>query len=234
MDQKIRIGRLYEKIVERIEERILRGELRPGDKLPAERELVEKFGVSRTAVREAMKALTQKGLIEVQPGRGTYITDGTTRAMRRSLGLVMKIGQDEGARNLVEVREILEPEMAALAALRAKEEQIAAMRESVAVMENAMDDVETFIEADLDFHLALAEGTQNFLIPALIDTLIDLLRELRQRTALARGGLERAQEHHKRILQAVMDHDPQAARDAMRAHMCQVHEDSGASPDPPG
>ena len=231
MYKEIQIGRLYEKIVEQIEERITSGDLKPGDKLPPERELTKQFGVSRTAVREAMKALTQKGLVEIQPGRGTFVTDGTTQAMRRSIGLMLKIGLEEGTRYLVEVRNILEPEIAALAASRAKSEQILAMQEAVKCMDESFEDVDAFIEADMDFHLALAEGTQNTIILTLVDTLVDLLRELRERIAMVPGGMQRAQAHHKEILEAVARHDSAAARDAMNEHMRQVHKDSEASLD---
>ncbi len=227
-------GRLYEQIVEQIERRILTGDLKVGDQLPPERELAEHFGVSRTAVREAVKALHQKGLVEVQPGRGTFITNGTSQAMRHSLGLMIKIGQADGASNLVEVREIFEPEIAALAATRADEEDIAAMREAVMAMDATLDDADAFVEADLDFHLALAEATQNALIPTLIDSIIDLLREQRKRIALVEGGLQRGQLHHKRVLDAIIRHDPEAAREAMRVHLQQVRQDSEVSTAPTG
>jgi DNA-binding FadR family transcriptional regulator len=229
MYKEIQIGRLYEKIVEQIEARILNGELKPGDKLPPERDLASQFGVSRTAVREAMKALTEKGLIEVHPGRGTFVIEGTAQAMRHSLSLIMRFGQEDSIRNLVEVREILEPEIAALAAVRAKEENLAALRETVAVMDRSLEDVDTFIEADLDFHLALAEATQNIFILTLIDTMVDLLREMRTRIAKISGGIHRAQEHHKLVLEAVSNHDPDAAREEMRAHLAQIRKDSEAS-----
>ncbi len=233
MYKPIKAGRIYEKIVEQIEQQILSGNLAPGDKLPSERELGEQFEVSRTAVREAMKILRQRGLVEINPGRGTFVIDSTTQAMRQSLGLMVKIEQLEGTQNLVEVREIIEPEIAALAARRATTGDIAAMSEAIAAMEDALDsipvNIEAFIEADLDFHLALAEGTQNALVPVLIDTLIDVLRELRKRTSKTPGGLERAQHHHKLILQAVERRDPDEARECMRSHMQQVREDSEAS-----
>lgn len=230
----IQLGRIYEKIVEQIERRILTGDLKVGDQLPPERELAEHFGVSRTAVREAVKALRQKGLVEVQPGRGTFITNGTSQAMRHSLGLMIKIGQADGTSNLVEVREIFEPEIAALAATRADEEDIAALREAVTAMDAALEDADAFVEADLDFHLALAEATQNALIPTLIDSIVDLLREQRKRIALVEGGLQRGQFHHKRVLDAIIRHDPEAAREAMRAHLQQVRQDSEVSTAPTG
>jgi DNA-binding FadR family transcriptional regulator len=141
----------------------------------------------------------------------------------------MKMGATKGSGNLVEVREILEPEIAALAATRITDEYIAAMQEAVKIMDTALDDADMFIEADLDFHLALAEGTQNPYIPILMDSIIDLLREQRKRISLARGGLQRGQMHHKKILDAVTHRDAQAARQAMQDHLKQVRQDSEAT-----
>lgn len=225
----IQSERLYERIVSQIEQRIESGELQVGDQLPPERELAEQFAVSRTAVREAVKALRQKGLLEIRPGRGTFVTNGTSDTVRNSLGMLMKIGATKGSGNLVEVREILEPEIAALAATRITEEYIAAMQEAVKTMDTALDNVDVFVEADLDFHLALAEATQNPIIPILMDSIIDLLREQRKRTGLTKGGLQRGQSHHKKILDAVMHHKPEAARQAMHNHLKQVRKDSKAS-----
>lgn len=221
----IQTGRLYEQIVAQIEERILSGELQRGDKLPAERELAEQFGVSRTAIREAMKALTQKGLVEIYPGRGTFVTHSTSAAVRHSIDLLVKIGHEDGITDLVEVREILEPEIAALAAVRATEENIVIMQDAVNAMDRAMDDPEAYIEADLDFHLALAQGSDNVLIPVLIDTLVELLREHRKQAASVEGALERGQPYHKKLLEAVKKRDPDAARASMRAHLKQIRSD---------
>lgn len=221
--------RLYEQIVGQIEQRILAGELKAGDQLPSEHELAKQFAVSRTAVREAIKALREKRLVEIRPGRGTFIINRTPDAMRHSLGLLMKFGSMNGFSNLVEVREILEPEIAALAATRITDEYITAMREAFELMETALDNVEVFAEADLDFHLALAEATQNPIIPVLVDSIIDLLREQRKRIGLVDGGLQRGQSHHNKILDAVIRRDPQAARKAMQDHLEQVRTDSAVS-----
>ncbi len=225
----VHTGKLYEKIVEQIESLITSGMLHPGDKLPSEKELADQFGVSRTAVREAMKALTYKGLIDVNPGRGTFVSDNTTQAVRHSLGLLLKVGLEESSHDLIEVREILEPEIASLAASNRKGENIASMQKAVAIMDASHANVAAFIEADLDFHLALAEATQNLLIPILIDTLVVLLRESRERMARVPGGIERAQEHHHRILNAIIAGDARLAYEAMRDHLKQVREDSQAS-----
>jgi GntR family transcriptional repressor for pyruvate dehydrogenase complex len=222
----VQTSRLYEQIVQQIEESITSGALKEGDQLPAERELAQQFGVSRTAVREAVKALREKGLVEAYPGRGTFITDGTSHSIQQTLDRMIKVGQPEGTANLAEVREILEPDIAALAATRADEENIAAMREAIAVMDSMRQDADAFIEADLDFHLALAEAASNPLILSLIDSIVGLLREQRMRIFYVNGGPERGQYHHKRILEAIEHRDSQGAREAMRAHLKQVRADS--------
>jgi GntR family transcriptional regulator, transcriptional repressor for pyruvate dehydrogenase complex len=224
----VRTSRLYEQIVQQIEESIVKGDLKAGDQLPAERELALRFGVSRTAVREAVKALREKGLVEAYSGRGTFITDGTTHAVRQSLDLMVKIGQPEGSFHLAEVRAILEPEIAALAATRIQESELATMREAVAIMDRSGRDPDSYIEADLDFHLALAEGAANPLILSLLDSIVGLLREQRLRIFRVPGGPDRGQVHHKRILDAVERHDAEKAREAMRAHLSQVKDDSQA------
>jgi GntR family transcriptional regulator, transcriptional repressor for pyruvate dehydrogenase complex len=222
----IQPSRLYEQIVQQIEESVRAGALKPGDQLPAERELAQQFGVSRTAVREAIKTLHEKGLVEALPGRGTFITSGTAHSMRQSLDRILKSGEAGGTAWLVEFREILEPEIAALAARRAGEQDVAAMREAVRVMDAAQRDPESFIEADLDFHLALAEAAANPLILSLIDSIVELLREQRMQIFYIEGGPARGQLHHKRILEAVEHKDARGAREAMRLHLLQVREDS--------
>jgi len=226
----VRSSRLYEQIVQQVEESIRKGAMKPGDQLPPERELAQQFGVSRTAVREAVKALREKGHVEAYPGRGTFITDGTSHVIRQSLDRMIRIGQPEGSGFLAEVREILEPEIAALAATRADAQALAAMREPIAVMDEARKDSDAFIEADLDFHLALAEAAANPLILSLIDSIVGLLREQRMRIFLVEGGPERGQYHHKRILEAIEHRDPIGAREAMKAHLRQVREDSRNAP----
>ena len=229
MHKTIHTSRLYELIVQQIEESVLKGILKAGDQLPAERDLALQFGVSRTAVREAVKALREKGLVEAYSGRGTFITDGTSQAIRQSLGLMIKIGQPSGSNHLAEMRGILEPEIAALAATRIQESHLILMREAVALMDRAQEDPEAYIEADLDFHLASAEAVDNPLILSLLDSIVALLREQRIRIFQVEGGPSRGQYHHKRILRSVEQHNPEQARAAMRAHLQQVREDSRAS-----
>lgn len=222
----VRTCRLYEQIVQQIEDSVLQGALKAGDQLPPERELAERFGVSRTAVREAVKALREKGLVEAYSGRGTFITNGTAHAMRQSLDLLARSGS-QGSAHLSEVRAVLEPEIAALAASRADQQHIANMRDAVAAMDRAINDASAFIEADLDFHLALAEAAANPIILSLIDSIVGLLREQRLGIFHVDRGPQRGQSHHKRILQAVEGRDPERARAAMRDHLQQIREDAG-------
>jgi GntR family transcriptional repressor for pyruvate dehydrogenase complex len=229
----VRSSRLYEQIVQQVEESIHKGAMKPGDQLPPERELAQQFGVSRTAVREAVKALREKGLVEAYPGRGTFITDGTSYSVRQSLDRMLRVGQAEGSGFLAEVREILEPEIAAMAASRADAEDLASMREQIAVMDGARREPDEFIEADLDFHLALAEAAANPIILSLIDSIVGLLREQRIGIFQVEGGPERGQYHHKKILEAIEHRDPTGAREAMKAHLRQVREDSQRAPSRP-
>ncbi|MCL4296904.1 MAG: FadR family transcriptional regulator [Anaerolineae bacterium] len=228
MYSTIHSSRLYEQIIQQIQSLVVEGVLRPGDKLPPERELAEQFGVSRTAVREAVKALSEKGLVEILPGRGTFITNFTSAMMRDSLDLIVKLGLTNGVAHLNEVRTLLEPGIAALAAERSTPEEVQQLEQAVAAMDAAMADADAFAEADLEFHLALARASQNPLIPILLDPIVDQLREHRQRIFLVEGGPQRGQYHHRRILAAVKKRDPAAAREAMCAHLNQVLADSEA------
>lgn len=221
----VRSSKVFEQIAAQIEQLILSGKLRSGDRLPTERELAEQFQASRTAVREAMKTLAQRGLVDMRPGRGTIVIDGTSQAMRHSLGLMMRVGHAGRSAHLVEVREILEPEIAALAAERATQEHIAVLKRAVEIMDASLDNADTYIAADNDFHLALAKATQNDLIVAFVDSIVDLLSEQRKHIFSVSGGSSRGQIHHKVLLAAVQRHDPEAARLAMRAHLQQVRAD---------
>ncbi len=231
MYTRIQSAKVFEQVATQIEKRILAGELHSGDRLPTERELAEQFQVSRTAVREAMKILAQKGLVDMRPGRGTIVIDGAHEAMQDSIGLAMKLklGEVGGSDNLVEVRAILETEIAALAAARATAKEIAAMYNAIQIMDQSLDDADAFIAADNLFHEALAQATQNALILILVNSIVNLLSEQRKQIFAVEGGPQRGQFHHRRILESIIQRDPEAARASMRSHLRQVREDVGAS-----
>jgi GntR family transcriptional repressor for pyruvate dehydrogenase complex len=223
----VRTARLYEQIVVQIEESISEGRLKPGDQLPAERELAQQFGVSRTAVREAVKTLCEKGLVEAYSGRGTFVTSGKSQSAKHSLQwLVNSSSNPQNPHYVTELREILEPEFTALAATRIEEQQLAMMREAIEVMDRSMHDPHAYIEADLDFHLALAEAAGNPIILSLLDSIVEVIREERLGVFAVPGAPTRGQIHHKLILKAIQRRDPVKARKAMIAHMQQIHEDT--------
>jgi GntR family transcriptional regulator, transcriptional repressor for pyruvate dehydrogenase complex len=234
MYQTVRTARLYEQIVEQIEDSIREGRMNPGDQLPSERELAQQFGVSRTAVREAVKTLSEKGLVESYSGRGTFVTSSKSQSMRHSLDWIVNSGDPQNASFVSELREILEPEFTALAAARIEEQQLAMMREAIDVMDRSMKDPEAYIEADLDFHLALAEAAANPLILSLLDSIVGVLRVQRLGVFSVTGGPQRGQLHHKLILKAIEQRDPSRAHKAMRAHMQQIREDTAAVKIPRG
>jgi GntR family transcriptional repressor for pyruvate dehydrogenase complex len=221
--------KLYEQVVERIRDRILSGDLKSGDQLPNERSLGEQFGVSRTVIREAMKTLIENGLVEVRRGQGTFVVDGTADALKQSLRLMIGLASEELVDEMVEVRELLEPELAARAALRRDDVDLQALREAITDMEGALDEAEAFIEADNRFHIALAVATHNHLAPRLLDWVVDLLQELRGKIFRVAGGPQRGQRHHLAILAAVEAGDAEGARKAMLGHLAQVSEDGRAA-----
>src|ERR1700693_5750980 len=104
-------SRLFEQIVQQVEDSILKGQLKAGDQLPAERDLAQSFGVSRTAVREAVKTLWGRGLVASYSGRGTFVSNGTSQAIRQSRDLMIRVNQQEGSTHLAELRLVLEPEI---------------------------------------------------------------------------------------------------------------------------
>jgi GntR family transcriptional repressor for pyruvate dehydrogenase complex len=228
MYEPVRTIRLFEQVADQIEQRIVQGDLNPGDQLPSERELSLQFRVSRTVIREAIKALAQRGLIETQSGKGTFITNETSLAVKNSLNLMIRLGGQERIGDLMQVREILEPEIAALAASKIDQEHLERMQKCIDIMDGTLDP-ETWTNADLEFHFILGQATGNLLIPQIINAIVDLLREQRIRIGLTKGGPERGQYHHKRILNAVAKKNPDRTRQAMREHLLQVRKDTDVS-----
>jgi GntR family transcriptional repressor for pyruvate dehydrogenase complex len=212
-----------------IRQRILSGDLEIGGQLPNELDLSAQYGVSRAVVREAIRVLVQEGLVEVRRGLGTFAIDGTSDALKGSLGLIMSFNQSEGGLDLVEVREVLEPEIAAKAAKRATPEEIDTLRAIVQSMDDNIDDADAFVRQDLAFHLTLAQATHNVLFPKLIEPIVDLLFEQRKGTFQVSGSATRGQIHHRQIFEAVLRRDPEAARRAMQDHLAQVRRDQEES-----
>lgn len=211
---------LTQRASEQIEDLIVSGTVRPGDRLPPERELGEKLGVSRTVVREAVRSLAAKGLLEVRTGSGTYARRVGSDTMKASLDLLLRasaLTPDE----IHEVRVLLEIRIAELAALRARPDDIRVLQETIDRLKNPSITPQEYATADVSFHRHLAAATQNPLLHALLQAINDVMFAIRMRAASRLGDAprERAVFYHSRILERVKARDGEGARAAMAEHL---------------
>lgn len=202
--------------------------LQPGDLLPPERELGEMLGVSRTAIREAVKALVARGLLEVRQGYGTVVRAPDVRlASEMMTHLLRGSGADRIAFPRVhEVRRLIETETAGLAAERHTPEDLAEIEKHLNVCRDAADPRE-WATADVSFHAAIAGATHNLLFPVLLSSMSEILMELRHAAAALPDTIDRAHRHHELIFAAIRDGSPGAARKAMREHMAEAESTFG-------
>lgn len=211
--------RLADRVADSILEAIRSQELKPGATLPPERELCVQFGVSRTVIREAIRSLSGKGLLEVVSGSGVRVVAVDASTVSESMRNFVHGGEIDDAK-VDEVRRVIEVAAAGLAAQRATAEEIAQIEASVAATDDFIGDLEAYVEADLAFRRALALATHNELFVVLHDSIGEALVEVRRRKlALGPGQRRQCAAAHRRILEAVQAHDPSAARQAMRAHL---------------
>jgi GntR family transcriptional repressor for pyruvate dehydrogenase complex len=216
--------KLHEAVVEQIQEQIITGQLHPGDRLPPEPELCEQFGVSRTVVREAFQVLQERGLLEVRQGQGTFVTEPTAETVSSALRLLAQVG-GASTMEVAEVRDLLESEVAVLAAERAKPQNHRRLEECLHRMEEDLDNPRRFVEADVAFHRELVRATGNMVLELIVAPLYELMRDARGSIVDVPGGPERALARHRAIYRAVRDGDREQARAAMRGHIDQVRED---------
>ena len=226
MYQPLRTTRLYEQLADQLKERIVNNELKAGAQLPNERDLALQFQVSRTVVREAMKTLDKEGLIQIKPGRGTFVVYGSQQAVQNSLSTMLRFDTSNNWEDLIEIRELLEPAISALAAQRASPADIEAMQEAVDAMDGALQDVEGYIASDNQFHFQISKATKNALLGHLIEPIVGLLSEHRKRVFDSPNAPLHGQEHHKKILAAIRRQDVEGARQATLEHLIQVRQDS--------
>jgi GntR family transcriptional repressor for pyruvate dehydrogenase complex len=218
----LREASLSDRVSQEIEGLIVSGKLAAGDRLPSERELGDKFGVSRTVIREAVRALGAKGLLDVRTGDGTYVTQVSSSSAAEALSRLLRLtGADSpaGVRSLYELRRPLEVAIAALAAERATAEQIVELRRAATVIQDPALPVADFIAADVRFHALLAQATGNHLFSALLESVNDLMGAIRQLGTAVPGSRKDACHHHDAIWARVAAHDAAGARRAMEAHM---------------
>lgn len=218
------------RVVAHLEAMIVGQELRPGDRLPTERELARQFGVSRTVVREAVTHLSAKSLLEAAPGGGALVKVPAFKDVSQSMTLLLRAGEREvpGAQ-VHEVRRMLETEIAGYAAARRSSDDIDKLRQLL----NEMDDLierhdeasrEKLVANDVGFHAALARATQNPLFEVLLNSVADIMLTVRRLGLRIKDSRAGALSHHRAIFRAVEAGDESGARGAMVHHLTESEE----------
>ena len=209
---------ITDQIVERITAFILDVAMRPGDKLPSERELMVRLGVGRSSLREAIKTLSAIGIVDVQIGDGMYVGSGQTAVLTKPLSWGLLIGE-HNIREVIEARRAVETELCALAATRATDEELAAISAHYAAMLASGDDAEAFTRADQEFHLAIASAARNGVLYHVLDMLRHVVRVWIFKTYSEFPDRDAGFDEHAAIEAALRNRDPLAARLAMGAHV---------------
>jgi len=218
-------------IAEQIRSSILAGEFNPGDKLPPERELAEMFGVSRPSVREALNVLAIAGLVESYQGGGTVVKSLVETAAGTPLSELIKVEQ-ERALDVIEVRKCMEGWTAYYAAQRALPEDLRKLEKIVDEMENNLERKKTSQDLDANFHIVIAQATHNIVWLHLTQSIFDAIREFQrsvwQALYLTEEDHRTLFRHHKEVLEAIRDKDPERAKDAMLTHLTFAESRSSA------
>jgi len=216
----IRAPRLSDSVVDQLLDSIIAWDLKPGDRLPSERELAEQFGVSRTVIREAARSLAARGIIEVRSGSGLTVAAADSAALKAPMNFYLRSGEIPYER-IHEVRCAIEIAVVGTAAQRATDEEIDRLEHEQRRFREAVEsgDLETCAALDVDFHRNLAEFTHNSLFVVILDSIGDVLLEIRRQTMGMRGRPRKATRQHERIVRALRVHDADAARQAMQEHL---------------
>ncbi len=223
MFKPIKKTRIYEKIVLEIKDLIEQGTLNWGDQLPTERELSETFKVSRTCVREAFRILESQGFLESRPGDGTYITNNPIDSLVQPLASFILKEKDHQL-ELFEMRRLLESQLAYLAAERATPENMTKMEKILRRQAEQIANGETGLDADSDFHHALAEATNNRILLHVMNTTMEFLAESRESYLLGEERAKKSLAYHKKIFSAIKKRDGVLAAKAMCAHIEDVEK----------
>ena len=218
--------RLYEDIVDHIKELMVRGELKPGDKLPSERELAERFGVGRPTVREAIRTLSLMGLVEVGRGKqGTHVSDTAfdpyMESFKQQMSWMIEM-EKTTLRQLLEVRDTLETQIALLVAERASDAQMAEMKNLLAEMKECLDDTGDYLEVAIRFHRFMAQATQNPIFYSTWDAFTDLIFRYYGDILDEMFGtdvLEKLYRANEVALEGILSKDPERIREAMAYHV---------------
>ena len=220
--------RLHAHVVDALVPRIVSGELAPGSLLPTEPEMSARFGVSRSVVREALRVLGAKGLIEVRHGSGTRVT--TPDRWDTLDPLILLALRERGAsasvlHDLLEARTIVECEVAALAAERANPAERDALQAAITTMRESLHDPARFVTGDSAFHLTLLRAARNRVLERMTQPMHELLSYAQALTDAIPGVLARALAEHEAIADAIARRDAPGAREAMRVHLAQTQRD---------
>jgi GntR family transcriptional repressor for pyruvate dehydrogenase complex len=218
MFQSVGAGRLVDRVVNEVEGLIIGGQLVPDAKLPPEREFAEQLGVSRTVVREAVRILVTKGLLETKHGVGTTVREISTDQVVEPLGLLLA-AHDISIDDLHQVRSVLEIEIAGLAALHATEEDVERLEHIALQMEAVKDEPQAFVAADLELHQTLAKMSRNPLIVVLLDSITPLMQEVRLLVHRHPRLHETVMPDHLRIIERIAAKDDAGARRVMQEHL---------------
>jgi len=219
----VRKGRRYEQVAEQIQRLIASGALSPGDRLPPERELAAKFGVGRSSLRDAIRTLEVMGIVESRHGSGTVVRDLSTDSLVVPLASVLAHKRELVA-ELLDVRRMIEPALAARAAANATEEELSRLEDILQRQAEKVRRGEPSIEEDSEFHYTIALAARNSVVLRVLDVLMDLLRESRARSLQVSGRPERSFAGHQRILRAIKRRDGPAAEAAVRKHLKEIEE----------
>ena len=219
----VKSTRIYEEIIRQVKGMIAEGRLKSGDRLPPERDLAEKFLVSRTSVREALRALESLGLVEIRPGEGTFVREISVDALVEPLALMM-VSQREALGELFEARRLIEPAIAQLAATRATPEEIQEMERILEAQATEIDRGGTGLTQDAQFHAAIGAAAHNRAITRIAHAIMDLLTQSREESLNTPGRPERSHQSHRQILKAIAERDPHGAHQAMLEHLDTVEK----------
>ncbi len=218
----IRRNKVYEEVAQQIERLILK-KLRPGDKLPSERELAEMLHVSRSSIRDAIRGLELMGLVEPRQGAGTIVREVSSELVTNPFASALK-RRRELVSELLDFRKMLEPPLAARAAKNASADEISEMEDILRRQEQKQMKGEAAVAEDAEFHYSVALASGNSVVLKVLDILMDLLRDTRERSLQVDGRAQKSLAGHRRIMAAIKRHDAEAAKAAMRRHIEDVEE----------
>jgi GntR family transcriptional repressor for pyruvate dehydrogenase complex len=221
--KKIKPKKIYEEVTEAIYEMIRNGQLNPGQKLDSVQQLAENFQVGRSAIREALTSLRAMGLVEMRQGEGTFIKEFETDQITFPLSSAILMNKTD-ITNLLEVRKIIELGTTAAAAKRRTQLHLQAMETALAEMEASNGDEEVGEKADLQFHLAIAEASQNTLLLSLMNHVSGLMGETMKETRKLwlfsrQTTIEKLTYEHFAIFKAIQKQDEEQARYFMKIHL---------------